>query len=49
MPVPTQIGGFLRDRYVVSHARRNLLVTSRANIGFEGLIGLYAPYFDRSV
>ena len=24
-------------------------MTSRANIGFEGLIGLYAPYFDRSV
>jgi len=25
------------------------LMTSRADIGFEGLIGLYAPYFDRSV
>ena len=49
VPVPTQIGGFLRDRYVVSHARRNLLMTSGANIGFEGLVGLYAPYFDRSV
>ena len=24
-------------------------MTSGANIGFEGLVGLYAPYFDRSV
>jgi hypothetical protein len=24
-------------------------MTSRADIRFEGLIGLYAPYFNRSV
>ncbi len=49
MPVPTQIGGFVRYGHVVSHARRNLLMTSRANIRFEGLIGLNTAYFDWSV
>ena len=49
MPVPTQIGSVVRHCDVVPRARRNLLMTSWANIGFEGLIGLNAAYFDRAV
>lgn len=39
----------MRHRYVVSHARRNLLMTSWANIRFERLIGLNTTYFDGAV
>ena len=49
MPVTSQVGGVMRHRHVVSQALGDLLLTSWANIRFEGLIGLYASHFDDAV
>ena len=49
VPVPAKVGGVMRHRHVVPHARRNLLMTSRADIGFERLVGLYAADLNWSI
>ena len=49
MPVAAQIRGLSGDRHIVSHARWDLLMTARADIRLEGLIGLDPAYFNRTV
>ena len=44
-----KIWGLSRDRHIMSHARWDLLMTARADIGLESLIGLDPTYLNRTV
>ena len=44
-----KIWGLSGDRHIMSHARWDLLMTARADIRLEGLIGLDLAYFNRTV
>ena len=44
-----KIWGLSRDRHIMSHARWDLLMTARADIGLEGLIGLDPTYLNWTV
>ena len=49
MPVATKIWGLSGDRHIMSHACWDLLMTARADIGLEGLIGLDPTYLNWTV
>lgn len=42
VPVAPKVGGFVRDGYDVTHARRDVLVASGADVPLDGLVGLDA-------
>lgn len=49
MPVAAKIWGLSGDRHIMSHAGWDLLMTARADIGLEGLIGLDPAYLNWTV
>ncbi len=44
-----KIWGLSRDRHIMSHARWDLLMTARADIGLEGLIWLDPTHLNWTV
>ncbi len=49
MPVATKIWGLSGDRHIMSHACWDLLMTARADVRLEGLVGLDPTYLNWTV